>query len=236
MLANDTDADGNILTITGVGSATNGIVALSGTDITFTPTTGFFGLATFKYTISDGHGSTASTGTTTIEVANVLGNVNSNNNLNGTDGVNDVIVGLAGNDTLKGLSGTDLLDGGKGNDTMTGGAGADTFVWHLGDQGTPGTPAADIITSGDFTTGVGGDKLNISDLLQGENSGSLTNYLHFVSDGTNTTISISTTGGYSGGYVASATDQTIQLNGVNLTGGDSAIINQLKNNGNLITD
>lgn len=232
LLANDTDVDGNILTITGVSNPVNGTVTLSGTDIILTPTAGFNGLATFTYTLSDGHGSTASTGLATVEVANKLGTSGADN-LVGTS-AKDTLVGLAGNDTLSGGGGADLFDGGKGSDNMAGGSGVDTFVWHLGDAGIFGTPAVDVVNN--FTATASGDKLNISDLLQGENSGSLANYLHFVSDGTNTTISISTTGGYSSGYVASATDQTVQLNGLNLTGTDSAIINQLKNNGNLITD
>ncbi|WP_458576404.1 hypothetical protein [Aliamphritea spongicola] len=42
------------------------------------------------------------------------------------------------------------LIGGAGNDTLTGGLGSDTFVWNLNDGGTPGDPAADVIT--DFNT------------------------------------------------------------------------------------
>ncbi len=62
LLANDTDPDGDPLSITGVGSATNGSVMLS-TDmqtVTFTPTMGYIGSASFTYTISDGRGGTAS--------------------------------------------------------------------------------------------------------------------------------------------------------------------------------
>ena len=77
--------------------------------------------------------------------------------------------------------------------------------------------------------------MHLSDLLQGENSGNLTNYLHFTSDGTNTTVSISSSGSFNGSNYGTATDQTILLNGVNLTGGDVAIITALKVN-NLITD
>lgn len=55
--------------------------------------------------------------------------------LNGADGVNDSIAGLAGDDTINGLSGKDklfgndgddVLQGGKGKDQLIGGAGKDT--------------------------------------------------------------------------------------------------------------
>ncbi|TKT75043.1 DUF4082 domain-containing protein [Aquamicrobium sp. LC103] len=62
LLANDTDADGDQLTITGVGNATNGTVSLNSQTglISFTPTGGYTGPASFTYTISDGHGGTDS--------------------------------------------------------------------------------------------------------------------------------------------------------------------------------
>lgn len=53
-LANDTDADNNPLTITSVSNAVNGIVFLSGSNITFVPNSDFTGLAGFDYTVSDG--------------------------------------------------------------------------------------------------------------------------------------------------------------------------------------
>ncbi|HEY4057912.1 MAG TPA: Ig-like domain-containing protein, partial [Kofleriaceae bacterium] len=55
LATNDTDVDGDVLSVTAVGNATNGTVSLSGGSITFTPTTGFLGTATFEYTVSDGH-------------------------------------------------------------------------------------------------------------------------------------------------------------------------------------
>ncbi len=68
LTANDTDADGDALTVTSVSNASHGTVALVNGNITFTPTANFSGLATFDYTISDGHGGT-STATATIDVA-----------------------------------------------------------------------------------------------------------------------------------------------------------------------
>ncbi|WP_026282681.1 DUF4082 domain-containing protein [Rhizobium sp. 2MFCol3.1] len=62
LLANDTDADGNTLSVTGVSSAVNGTVVFNSQTkaITFTPTTGYSGTASFSYAISDGAGGTAS--------------------------------------------------------------------------------------------------------------------------------------------------------------------------------
>ncbi|WP_244443070.1 DUF4082 domain-containing protein [Bradyrhizobium sp. Ai1a-2] len=61
LLANDTDPDGGALTITGVSGAVNGTVSFNSqtNTITFTPTTGYTGPASFSYAIADGQGGTA---------------------------------------------------------------------------------------------------------------------------------------------------------------------------------
>lgn len=65
---NDTDADGDALTITAKTDGAHGTVAInSGTSVTYTPTTGYVGSDTFTYTIDDGHGGTA-VGTDTVVV------------------------------------------------------------------------------------------------------------------------------------------------------------------------
>src|SRR5438445_147170 len=59
-LDNDSDVDGDSLTITSV-SATNGTaVIVGGTNVLFTPAANFNGTATIGYSISDGNGGTAS--------------------------------------------------------------------------------------------------------------------------------------------------------------------------------
>ncbi len=60
LLANDTDADGDTLTITGVADAVNGTVSLVGENIIFTPAANYSGPASFIYTVSDGKGDTDS--------------------------------------------------------------------------------------------------------------------------------------------------------------------------------
>jgi hypothetical protein len=111
------------------------------------------------------------------------------------------------------------------------------FRWELGDAGTAGSPAADTIA--DFDNGAAGDKLDLRDVLIGESTGTLTNYLHFSTSGGNTVISISTTGAFASGFSAGAVDQTITLNSVNLIGSfttDQQIIQDLLNRGKLIAD
>jgi hypothetical protein len=156
-----------------------------------------------------------------------------NDKLEGEDGY-DLLVGGAGDDSLFGGSGVDILFGGAGNDELTGGGDVDTFVWSNGDEGTEAVPAMDVIH--DFTVGVGGDVLNLADMLQGENTGNLTEYLHFESDGNGgTVVKVDSDGG--GTF---AETQQINLTGVDLTAGgaftDQNILDNLLADGNLIVD
>jgi hypothetical protein len=66
VLANDSDPDGDPLTVVSIVQAASGGVAVLNSDntVTFTPTTGFKGKAKFTYTISDGRGGTASANVT----------------------------------------------------------------------------------------------------------------------------------------------------------------------------
>jgi hypothetical protein len=60
LIANDNDPDGDPISITGAGNAVNGTVAFDSVNnvITFTPTAGHVGIASFDYTISDGNNGT----------------------------------------------------------------------------------------------------------------------------------------------------------------------------------
>ncbi|MHC5206892.1 retention module-containing protein [Pseudomonas chlororaphis] len=115
------------------------------------------------------------------------------------------LVGSNYNDSLTGDSNANIITGGLGNNTLTGGSGSDTFQWQQGNSGH------DLVT--DFTPGT--DKLDLSQLLQGENasSASLDDYLHFTVTGSGpslvTSIDVSAAAG-------ATPSQTIDLAGVNL--------------------
>ncbi|QSJ14074.1 cadherin-like domain-containing protein [Nostoc sp. UHCC 0702] len=164
LLANDTDAENNPLSISAVANATNGTVTLnnngtptnfSDDTVTFTPNNNFSGNASFEYTVSDGNGGT-DIGLVTVAVGQNIDGTNYPETLNGTPG-DDKIRGLAGNDTLNGLAGNDILDGGKGKDILTGGTGADTFV--LNPSYGWGNNGKDTIT--DFNSSEG-DKIGLA--------------------------------------------------------------------------
>ncbi|WP_285427723.1 type I secretion C-terminal target domain-containing protein, partial [Pseudomonas sp. lyk4-R2A-8] len=158
--------------------------------------------------------------------SNIYGTNDGGDTLIGNAG-NDILFGQGGNDALSGGVGNDILVGGKGNDVLSGGAGADTFVWLKGDTNTNG--GFDRIT--DFKHGEG-DKLDLSDLLQGNNDTNLANYLKLSTDASgNSTLSVSSTGAFtaSGGGTA---DVTIKVDGASW-GSGSAAINSLIAGGDL---
>ncbi|MBL0215212.1 MAG: tandem-95 repeat protein [Myxococcales bacterium] len=69
LLANDTDADADVLSITAVSNPSTGTVTLAGGMVSFTPPANFNGTATFDYTVSDG--ALTDTGTVTVTVTAV---------------------------------------------------------------------------------------------------------------------------------------------------------------------
>jgi hypothetical protein len=167
LLANDTDANGDILGLTGVSNPVNGSVTFSNGNVIFTPSTNFTGNASFDYSISDGKGGTSSAnvsvavgGTQTGSSSNdILTGTAGNDSIDGGNG-SDILFGNDGNDTLIGGNGTDflvgsagddLLDGGNGNDTLMGGLGEDIFVFAAGE-------GIDTIT--DFSLGT--DKIGLT--------------------------------------------------------------------------
>ncbi|MBN2104257.1 cadherin-like domain-containing protein [bacterium] len=67
VLANDSDPDGDTITLQSKTSASHGTVIKSGNQIIYTPNTGYTGTDQFSYTISDGRGGT-DTATVTVTV------------------------------------------------------------------------------------------------------------------------------------------------------------------------
>ncbi|WP_273149904.1 DUF5801 repeats-in-toxin domain-containing protein [Methylophaga thiooxydans] len=153
----------------------------------------------------------------------------------GTAG-DDVLDGAAGDDHIEGGAGDDTLIGGAGNDILIGGEGADIFQWNDGDEGTAGSPAVDFIT--DFSA-TEGDSLDLADLLQGEESGDITDYISVAQNGSDVVIEVTPEG--NGGDM----NQIITLQNTTvdqLAGGDTSgmsqadIINTLITNGQLNVD
>ena len=66
LLANDIDANGDPLTVVSVTNPLNGVVALTGNTIQFTPSAHFFGTGQFDYTVSDGTASDVGHVTVTV--------------------------------------------------------------------------------------------------------------------------------------------------------------------------
>ncbi|MEX2327542.1 MAG: Ig-like domain-containing protein [Pseudomonadales bacterium] len=70
VLANDSDADGDSLTISEVSAASNGTTEISGDQVTYTSDDGFLGTDSFTYTVSDGE--FTSTASVDVEVQAVM--------------------------------------------------------------------------------------------------------------------------------------------------------------------
>ncbi len=268
VLANDdAGADGGLSVTEVNGDAVSGstnIDGLYGTltidengDYTYTPNVEDLpaGMSdSFTYTVTDADGS-EDTATLTIDINDHNYVVDDNDNVavadaaggtvNALDGDDvligsdqaDTLMGGAGNDNLMGNDGDDTLIGGAGNDILTGGDGADIFQWNVGDEGTAGSPAADFVT--DFSKAEG-DSLNLADLLQGEESGDITDYISVAQNGSDVIIEVTPDGaGGDMNQVITLQDTTVDqlAGGIDTSGMSQAdIINTLITNGQLNVD
>jgi CshA-type fibril repeat protein len=185
VLGNDTDVDGDTLSILGLPTSPDGTVVVN-TDgtLTFTPTPGFTGAAVVTYTIVDEEGLTDTT-TWTITV----GTDDRDGIVFGTDGgdlidVNytgdndgdfvdredailpgdapndDVIFAGAGNDTVLAGLGDDSVLGGTGDDSVRGNDGDDTLDGQAGNDTLIGNDGDDTLlgrTGDDSLNGGNGD-------------------------------------------------------------------------------
>jgi Ca2+-binding RTX toxin-like protein len=148
LLANDSDPEGGLLAVTGVGNASNGTVVLGGTTVTYAA--GAAGAASFEYTVADSGGASrtgfvsvtnvrVTAGADTIDISGLgashalIDGGNGNDAIAGGAGV-DSLIGGAGSDALDGDAGVDSLSGGAGNDTLDGGAGADALSGGAGND------------------------------------------------------------------------------------------------------
>ena len=99
VLANDTDPDGDALTVTTVTAPVHGTAAIN-TDgtVTYTPAAGFYGIDAFTYTVSDGHGGT-NTASVTVTVNAPPAGTDESYVFHATALVADSQVGVLANDT-----------------------------------------------------------------------------------------------------------------------------------------
>uniref|UniRef100_UPI00355C2143 Ig-like domain-containing protein n=1 Tax=Ruegeria jejuensis TaxID=3233338 RepID=UPI00355C2143 len=142
VLANDSDADGDALSIDISGSApANGSVSLVNGEILYTPDPGYIGSDSFSYAVSDGTESRTATVSVTvgslydpIDPAAVLLTDGNDDNLALISGGTDIFDGLAGDDTLYGGDGGDLLYGNIGNDVLYGNDNGDSLYGGSGDD------------------------------------------------------------------------------------------------------
>ncbi len=98
MLANDTDPDGDTLTITAVTQPANGSVVNNGSNVSFTPELNFNGSAEFSYTIDDANGGT-DTATVTVTVTAVNDNPVARGDSATTTTGTPVVINLLANDS-----------------------------------------------------------------------------------------------------------------------------------------
>lgn len=98
VLSNDSDADGDTLTIESFTQGTNGSVVISGSNLVYTPSANFNGSDSFTYTINDGTGLT-DTATVSVTVTAVNDNPVANDDSATTEEDVAVTINLVANDT-----------------------------------------------------------------------------------------------------------------------------------------
>ena len=267
LLANDIPGPDGIELKAVNGNEVSTVVTIDGTygelevspngDYTYTPYEGNQDLPdgaseTFEYTLVDLSDNSEQTATLTIEMDNLDYTLDESDNvalaeeggevLDAQDGddvlvgseADDTLIGGDGDDHLIGEGGNDTLIGGAGNDILTGGEGEDIFLWNDGDQGSGANPAVDFIT--DFTANE--DSLDLSDLLQGEESGDLSQYLEVAEVDGSVVINVKPGGGESEdvSQVITLQDTTLSDLGVAASDSQADIINTLVNDGHLNVD
>jgi Bacterial Ig domain/Bacterial cadherin-like domain/Fibronectin type III domain len=150
VLGNDSDIDGDTLTVSGVTQGAHGTVVITGggSGVAYTPTPDLHGLDTFTYTVSDGHGMTdAATVSVTIDPVNDPP-VAADDSATMAEDAGAAPIGVLDNDSD--VDGDDLeivarTDGAHGTVAITGGGsgltyrpaddfhGSDTFTYTVSD-------------------------------------------------------------------------------------------------------
>ncbi len=145
VVANDSDPDGDALTVTAVTQGAHGAVAIVGNQAKYSPASNWSGTDTFTYTISDGHGGT-DTATVTVTVTHVNHPPVANDDAATTDEDVPVTVDVVANDSdpdgdaltmtavTQGAHGSVAIAGNQAKYTPAAGwSGTDTFTYTIGD-------------------------------------------------------------------------------------------------------
>jgi large repetitive protein len=156
VLANDTDADGNTLTVSAVTQGANGSVVNNGSNVSYTPNANFDGTDTFTYTVSDGNGGTdTATVTVTVTAGNVAPDAVNDSATVTEDSAGTIITVLANDTDADGnpLTITAVTQGANGSVVNNGTnvrytpnanfSGSDTFTYTISD-GQGGTDTATV--------------------------------------------------------------------------------------------
>lgn len=163
VLGNDTDVDGDTLTVVSASSPDGTVVVNPDGTITFTPADGFEGEASITYTVRDPAGLT-DTATVTVTVAEdprdgivegTAGNDLIDTGYTGdpdgdmVDAGDAILPGDAPNDDrIEAGDGNDTVLAGLGDDTVTGGTGNDSILGEDGDDSLSGNEGLDTLTGG----------------------------------------------------------------------------------------
>ncbi|HVF66557.1 MAG TPA: Ig-like domain-containing protein [Pyrinomonadaceae bacterium] len=147
VLANDTDANGDTLTVTSVTQGSHGSVAITGggTGVSYTPAANYFGSDSFSYTVDDGNGGTDSANVS-VNVSNVNDAPTAAGDAYDTDSNTPLHVnapGVLGNDS-------DVDGDSLGAQQVTGPSHALSFALHA-DGSFDYTPAVDFAGNDSFT-------------------------------------------------------------------------------------
>lgn len=179
VLANDSDADGDALTLTSVSGVNGSAVINANGSITFTPANGFSGTETFSYTITDGKSSDSATVSVNVATAPAVSNQApvATDDSTSTNSNTSVVIAVLGNDsdpdgdTLNIVS---VAEGGKGSvkinpdGTLTftpakNFKNSDSFSYTISDGALTDTATVTVYESssaGDTTSGNGNGKGN----------------------------------------------------------------------------
>ena len=178
LLANDTDPEGDQISLTAVGGALHGTVSMANGQVVFTPASGFVGAAAFTYTVSDSHGA-STTGLVSVDVTGEAHRLPAyiyhggqstpetiDLSIDGQkhafvagSGTTTVITGAAGSSVrlgsgdgvVQGGGGADVVTFGSGVGVVTGGVGPDSFIFEKGAIADPTAHGGRYDTVTDFT-------------------------------------------------------------------------------------